>query len=82
MTKRIKSGLITLVSLFAVVVTTPQWADFVHFSNDKFASWGIPTAIVGLVTVFVSELWKHILNMKMIAKAREIGQGTNTLDLY
>jgi hypothetical protein len=82
MTKRIKSGLITLVSLFAAVITTPQWADFVHFSNEKLASWGLPVAIIGLITVIISEVWKQILNARMIAESQKLGRGTATLDLY
>lgn len=76
------SGLITFVSLFASVITTSQWADFVQYSNGKLVAWGVPLAIIGLVTVIISELWKQVLNAKMIAEAQAVGKGTAELDLY
>ncbi len=80
--KRLKSGLITLVSLIAAVIVTPQWAEFVAYVNGQLVYRGWSLAVIGLVTVIISEGWKKVLNDKMIAKANEIGAGLNTLDLY
>lgn len=82
MSKRIKSALITLTSLFAAVIITPQWAEFVTYVNGTLVHKGWSVAVIGLLTVIISEGWKAILNAQMIAKAREIGAGTSTVDLY
>lgn len=82
MSKRIKSALITLTSLVASVIITPQWADFVTYVHDKLVLKGWHVAVIGLLMVVIDNAWKAILNARMIAKARELGQGTATLDLY
>lgn len=72
MNKRIKSFLITASSILGTavlaVVLTPEWATFVQFANDKLAGWGIPAAVVALIGVLVSEIWKAILNKRMASK--------------
>jgi len=77
MKKRIKSFLITATSLlgtaFFAVVLTPEWATFLQFAKDKLADWGIPAVILGLIGVFLSEVWKEILNMKIKANAVKEG---------
>lgn len=66
MSKRLKSGLITLVSLFGAIVVTPQWVDFTKFASDKLSDYGIPVAVIGLLTVVLSEIWKQIINWRIL----------------
>jgi len=73
MSKRLKSGFITLVSIVAVVITTPAWADFVTFANTKLLGWGIPAVVTTLLAVFISELWKYLLNKHTLSKMGKIG---------
>ena len=74
MKKRFKSFLITASSLagtaFLSVVLTPEWATFLHFAKNTAIGWGVPAIIVTLVGVFVSEIWKQILNNQTISKAK------------
>lgn len=73
MKKRLKSGLITFVSIFAVVVVSPQWVDFTKFASDKLSEWGIPMAIIGVLGVFLSEVIKQILNWQIMKKLDKTG---------
>lgn len=72
MQKRIKSFLITVSSILGTallaVVLTPEWATFVQFTNAKLSGWGIPAAVIALIGVLVSEVWKSILNKRMASK--------------
>ena len=72
MQKRIKSFLITASSLigtsFVAILTTPEWANFVLFTNNKLIALGVPTVIVSVIGVFISEVWKGILNKKILEK--------------
>lgn len=77
MDKRIKSFLITAVSIFGTAFTTliftPQWSDFVNWlgvtSSTYASAHHIPTAIVLVVGVLVAEIWKQILNSYIIRQA-------------
>ncbi len=88
MKKRIKSFLITVSSLIGtallVVVLSPEWASFVQFANEKLVSWGVPTVLVALLGVFISEVWKQVLNWRTISKSQnlDLASGENPLDLY
>lgn len=87
MSKRTKSFLITATSLLGTAVfavtLTPEWVTFVTYANDKLLGFGIPAAIVGLLGVFISEVWKAILNKRTIAKAESLGySAARNLDLY
>lgn len=87
MSKRIKSFGITAASLlataFIAVTLTPEWVTFVTYANDKLLGFGIPAAIVGVLGVLVSEVWKGILNKRTIAKAENLGySASRSLDLY
>lgn len=74
--KRIKSFLISLVSVlgtaFATLIFTPQWADFISWlgvtGNNFAASHGIPTAIVLVVGFFIAEVWKQLINQYILNK--------------
>ncbi len=86
MSKRIKSGLITAVSMFGTAlvaaIATPQWSSFVVYAHDKAVGWGVPAVVIALLGVIVSEIWKQILNkrtMKMWAGGSGLGSGP---DLY
>ena len=78
--KRIKSGLITLVSVLGVVVLSPQFVDFSKFASDKLGEWGVPVAVIGVLGVFVSELWKQILNWRIQHKLGESGLAGSSAD--
>lgn len=80
MSKRIKSGLITLVSIFGAVMVTPQFVDFTKFTSDKLSEWGVPVAVVGVLGVFLSELWKQILNWHMMKKLEKTGLSGSSPD--
>lgn len=73
MKKRIKSGLITLVSVFGAVLVSPQWVDFSKFASDKLSDWGVPLAVIALLGVFLSEIWKQILNWHIMQKLNKTG---------
>lgn len=80
MSKRIKSGLITLVSVLGVVVLSPQFVDFSKFASDKLSEWGIPVAVIGVLGVFVSELWKQILNWRIQQRLSDTGLAGSSAD--
>jgi len=73
MSKRIKSFLITAISVlgtaFLTLVGTPQWAEFVTWANDKAVNAGVPIVLVALGGVFISEVWKAILNRHTLKQA-------------
>jgi uncharacterized BrkB/YihY/UPF0761 family membrane protein len=66
MNKRIKSLGITFASFAAVVATvtaTPAWDTFLQWVTGKAeVSWGIPVAIIGLVTAVIDTVWRYLLN--------------------
>ena len=66
MSKRLKSGLITLSSIIIAVVSTPAWADFVQFANTKLLGWGIPAVVTALLAVAVNEVWRHLINQNIL----------------
>ena len=80
MSKRIKSGLITLVSIFGAVILTPQWMDFSKFASDKLADMGLPIAVIGLTGVVFSEVWKQILNWQIMNKLEKTGLSGSSPD--
>lgn len=83
--KRIKSGLITLVSIIAAVITTPAWSGFVEFANSKLYGFGIPTVVTALLAVVISELWKHIINISILKEQGVTSRSvkvSNVVDLY
>jgi hypothetical protein len=80
MKKRIKSGLITLVSILGVVMVSPQFIDFTKFASDKLSEWGVPVAVIGLLGVFLSEIWKQILNWRITSKLEKEGLAGSSAD--
>lgn len=80
MSKRIKSGLITLVSIFGAVMVTPQFVDFTKFTSDKLSEWGVPVAVIGVLGVFLSEVWKQILNWYTLKKLEKTGLAGSPAD--
>jgi hypothetical protein len=80
MSKRIKSGLITLISVFGAVLVSPQWVDFSKFASDKLSDWGIPVAVIALLGVFLSEIWKQILNWHIMQKINKSGLANTGAD--
>jgi len=74
--KRLKSFFITASSLLGTallaIVLTPEFSNFLQLARETLASWGIPTVIIALIGVFISELWKAILNARTIAKQSEV----------
>jgi len=80
LSKRIKSGLITLVSVLSVVLVSPEWVSFTEFANDGLVEMGIPLAIIGLAGVVISEIWKHILNWYMINKLEKTSSAGSLTD--
>jgi len=75
MKKRIKSGLITLISILGVVVVSPQFVDFSKFASEKLSDWGVPVVVVGVAGVLLSEVWKQILNWRMLSKNDSLAGG-------
>ena len=75
MSKRIKSFLITLISVLGVVVMSPQFVDFSKFASDKLSDWGIPVAIIGVAGVLLSEIWKQILNWRILSRNDSLAGG-------
>lgn len=75
--KRVKSFLITATSIlgtaFFAVTFMPEWGAFLQLVHDKLASLGIPMAVLAVVGVFISEVWKQILNYRTLAKAEKDG---------
>lgn len=83
--KRVKSGAITFVSLFAAVATTPAWATFVHWGEERAVMIGIPIAVIGLVTVIIDNVWKQMLNnhtMKKAGMSMRVGSDCIESQLY
>lgn len=66
MSKRLKSGLITLGSIIIAVVSTPAWADFVQFANTKLLGWGIPAVVTTLLAVLINEIWRYLINQSIL----------------
>jgi len=83
MKKRIKSFLITSFSLlgtaFFAVIFTPEFSAFLQLARETLASWGVPVVVIGLIGVFISELWKQILNNRTI-KSRGMTVGSSYND--
>lgn len=91
MMKRFKSFLITATSIvataLAAVVLTPEWATFVQDLYGWLSHAGIPASVVVIGGLLVAEIWKSILNKKMVEKFRsEYGSAAtrsqSNLDLY
>lgn len=92
MSKRIKSFLMTLGSIAATafigVVLTPEWGGFLTWIHEQAAAFGVPAAIVAVVGVFISELWKEFINRRKISDAAEdmgvaaVSNHIEDLDLY
>lgn len=86
MEKRLKSGLITLVSIlgtaFVAVSSSTQMHNFVIYVQDRAVNLGVPAVVIALIGVIVAEAWKAWLNSRTIAKASQFGSGTRGLDLY
>lgn len=76
MEKRIKSFLITASSIFmtafATLIFTPEWADFVDWlasaTHNVAAGHGVPTTLVIVIGLLVSEVWKQLVNMYILNK--------------
>ncbi len=72
MKKRLKSFFITAASLagtaFFAVVLTPEFSSFLAYARETVSSWGVPSVVIALVGVFVSELWKQYLNYRIVKK--------------
>lgn len=85
-TKRIKSFLISLSSVFATafiaVVVTPQWAVFTGDVSNWLGQIGIPASLITVVGLLIAEAWKQYLNSRAINQASMLGSGTRGLDLY
>lgn len=86
MSKRIKSFLISAASLFGTafiaVTFTPEWAGLVQDAGNYLVQIGVPASVVTVVGLLIAEGWKALLNARTIAKARGIGAGVNSLELY
>lgn len=88
MNKRIKSYLIDAASIFGTafiaITVTPEWANFVSFANEKLLGLGVPAVVVILVGKLISEIWKQILNNRILKEARNTASAINqvSLDLY
>ncbi len=86
--KRVKSFFINLGSyigtaLLALVASPlfPQLVDFISRNvNNQAAKWGIPAIFVAVVSFIVSEVWKKILNNRIIAENN--GKLAGGIDLY
>lgn len=71
--KRVKSFLISFASLcmtaFIAIIATPEWnAYLVEVKAFATSQLGLSAATVTILGLFISEVWKNILN-KRIAKA-------------
>lgn len=77
--KRIKSFLITISSVlltaFIALTLTSEWAELVLFVNDKLVGLGIPVVVISAIGVFVSEVWKQILNNRTIKQKGDFASG-------
>jgi len=91
MMKRFKSFLISATSLvitaLAVVIFTPEWATFVQDLYGWLSHAGIPASVVAIVGLLVAEIWKSILNQRMIERYRSdygaaATRSQSGLDLY
>ncbi len=80
MSKRIKSGLITLVSIFGAVMMSPEFVDFTKFTSDKLTDWGVPVAVIGVMGVLLSEIWKQVLNWHTMRKLEKSGLSGSSPD--
>lgn len=70
--KRVKSFLITLLSLcgtaLVAVIATPEWnAYLVEVKAFATTQLGLSGAAVAVIGLFISELWKNILNKRIAA---------------
>ena len=70
--KRVKSFLISFLSLCATalvaIVATPEWnAYLVEVKSFATSQLGLSGALVAVIGLFISELWKNILNKKIAA---------------
>jgi len=90
--KRVKSFLITFVSIlgtaFASLVFSPQWSDFVAWldvtGTDFATNHGIPNALVLVIGLFISEIWRQIINKYILEKRSVVGNSRHDAehDLY
>lgn len=69
-----------LGTAFFAIVLTPEWAAFLQAAKDKLAEWGVPMVVLAVIGVFISELWKQILNYRIISKAREESFSTGAFE--
>lgn len=79
--KRVKSALMTLVSLFisalVVAVSRPEFFSLITDIETWAKAIGIPSSIVIFAGVVISEAWKAWVNSRKLNQALKAGKGSS-----
>jgi len=90
MSKRIKSFLISLSSILVTalvaIMATPEWTSLVKDAYGWLSSVGVPASVIGVIGLLIAELWKAVLNKRIISKGSALVKTTRhetlRVDLY